>query len=217
MTPPPLQATGHLFPVDWNSKTRTAWQSRKAAGHGSDHIFLILQVKRPPWSHMRRKAPWRLEGEWCQGMFYPYAFPVKSILAKNACTHMGGPRDIPNVHCEAANQNDWPKEAWKKCPEELIEITMRVWLWLWHSQSWRGVMLSDSACVSIHMNCTLFPSWYLLHYILSCENSFMQSRRARTLSLTTGLLARIQLLLPQPDLNLWPGNQATLQATAGWN
>ena len=149
---------------------------------------------------------------------YPWTSSLEYTLVERCMCTQGDQPEIYQVQTQnQANQNDWPKEAWKKCPEELIEITMRVWLWLWHSQSWRGVMLSDSACVSIHMNCTLFPSWYLLHYILSCENSFMQSRRARTLSLTTGLLARIQLLLPQPDLNLWPGNQATLQATAGWN
>lgn len=166
MTPPPLQATGHLFPVDWNSKTRTAWQSRKAAGHGSDHIFLILQVKRPPWSHMRRKAPWRLEGEWCQGMFYPYAFPVKSILAKNACTHMGGPRDIPNVHCEAANQNDWPKEARRNA------------LYKWFKLPWAMTLSAHVwVCPSIYPHVFFFflISTWLVSLLSVCGNSFLQN------------------------------------------
>ena len=50
MQPTPLQgkATGGSFPVDRNSKMRTARQLREEAGSCPDHIFLIFQVRRPP-------------------------------------------------------------------------------------------------------------------------------------------------------------------------
>ena len=40
--------TGDSFPVDQNSKMRTARQLREETGPCSDHIVFILQVRRPP-------------------------------------------------------------------------------------------------------------------------------------------------------------------------
>jgi len=60
--PPPLphcptqgKAIGDWFPVDWNSKVRKAGQLREETGPLPDHVFLTLEVKRPPRPHMRRR------------------------------------------------------------------------------------------------------------------------------------------------------------------
>ena len=84
-----------------------------------------------------------------------------------------------------ASPNDWPKETQKKCPIKVIQTIMRA-------------QHSESARVSICMYCTFFPSnkcftsftTFWLYW-----NSFLQSQKARALSLTTGLVARIQLSL----------------------
>ena len=53
-----------------------------------------------------------------------------------------------------------------------------------------------------------FTSFTTLHL---CGKSFLQSQRARALSLTSGLVARIQL----SQCNLWLGTETLLQAAAG--
>ena len=45
-------------------------------------------------------------------------------------------------------------------------------------------------------------------------NSLLQSQRARALSLTTGLVARIRFSLLQPNLSLWLGTETLLQDAA---
>ena len=73
-TPTLGKVIGDLLPVDWNFKMRIAGQLMEEAGPYSDHIFLIVEVRRPPWPHMRKKAQWRSKGDWNQGMVYPEAF-----------------------------------------------------------------------------------------------------------------------------------------------
>ena len=70
-----------------------------------------------------------------------------------------------------------------------------------------GVTLSES----IHMYYTLFTCFTILRLL---GNSFLQSQRARASSLTIGLVTRIQLSQPQPDLILWLGTETPLQAEA---
>ena len=64
-----------------------------------------------------------------------------------------------------ANQNDWPKETRKKCPMRVIQTATRAGL----SDS-----LSESACVSTHMYCTLLLliNTLLLHYFPSLWEFF---------------------------------------------
>ena len=70
-----------------------------------------------------------------------------------------------------ANQNDWPEGTWKKYPIKVTQTAMRVQL---------RDSPSESAYVSVHMYCTLFP--LINTSLLSvCGNSFLQSRRARAL------------------------------------
>ena len=69
------------FPVDWNSKLRIAGQLKEEAGPHPDHIFFILEKD----DLLDYTCAERLLGGQrgvCQGMFYPDAFLVKSILAK---------------------------------------------------------------------------------------------------------------------------------------
>ena len=65
----------------------------------------------------------------------------------------------------------------------------------------------DSACVFIHMHCTLSLNKYFICFITFCfsGNYFLQSKRVRALSLTTGILARIwcfQLLLNPASISV---------------
>ena len=84
-----------------------------------------------------------------------------------------------------ANWNDWHsrksfKETWKQCPIKMIQTTTRVLL-----------SLSLPVCLSAHtglfflLTNTGFTTFHL------CANSFLQSQRARALSSTSGLVARI--------------------------
>ena len=61
---PQDKAIGDSFPIAKNSKIRRAGQLREKAGPSPDHIFLVLEVRRPPWPHMRRKAPGRPKGSY---------------------------------------------------------------------------------------------------------------------------------------------------------
>ena len=77
---------------------------------------------------------------------------------------------------------------------------------------------SESAPMSIHTYCTLFP----LNKYFTCfttfplgGNSLVQSQRARGLSLTTGLVARIWCFHHHDSAHLWQRTQALLQVVAG--
>jgi len=51
------KAIGNSFPKDQNSKTRIAGQLREEAGPCRDHIFLIVEVRRPHPPNIYKKAP----------------------------------------------------------------------------------------------------------------------------------------------------------------
>ena len=70
-----------------------------------------------------------------------------------------------------ANQNDWPKEIRKKCPINEIQTTVRMKL---------RNFPSESAHLSIHADCTLFPPNKYFTFLL-CGNSLLQSQRASAL------------------------------------
>ena len=88
---PQGKAIEDSFPIDQISKTRIVGRLREKAGPCPDHISLTPDVRRPPRSHVHRKAPCRPMGEQCQGqgMSYLHAFLVKSILDKR-CMHIHG-------------------------------------------------------------------------------------------------------------------------------
>ena len=81
-----------------------------------------------------------------------------------------------------AKQDDWPEEN----PEEMSHISDS------NYHEGRTLPLSPPVCLS---TCTLFPPNKHFTCFTTCRlcgNSFLQSRRARALSLVTGLVARIQ-------------------------
>ena len=144
-------------------------------------IFLILGVRGPPWVCVHRKAPWRSEREgppphskWCSlpiGLFGGFH------LGWETCTHMW---EDPEIHqiwtLHRANQNDSPKETQEKGPIPNGTQTP-----------------SLSPLVSIHTYLYSFPpSKHFTCFSTLClhGNSFLQSHRARVLSLTPGLVVR---------------------------
>ena len=94
----------------------------------------------------------------------------------------------PEIHqiwtLNQANQNDWSKETWKKCPINVIQAAMRVRLSLWaRPRVYPHILYSFFLLIN-----TLLVS--LLSVFVGIL--FLQSRTARALSLTTGLVARIR-------------------------
>ena len=59
---PQGKVIGDSFPKDQNSKIRTAGRIREETGPCPDHIFLILEVRKPPQPYMCGKAAWRSNG-----------------------------------------------------------------------------------------------------------------------------------------------------------
>ena len=158
---------------------------------------------------MHRKAPLRSKGEWCQGIFYPDAFLVESILAKR---WVGESWDISDMHSESG------KSKWlvRGKPEEIVDKNnsnchegMIQWLFL---------CLSLPMYLSKHIVLFFFLTNTLLVLLLSVFAGilFMQSRRARTLLLTIGLAARIwcsHYCDPTSISGWW--TEALLQVAAG--
>ena len=101
------------------------------------------------------------------------------------CTHTWENLEIYQIQTlNQANQNDWSKETQKKCPIKVIQTATRAWLSLW-----------ARLCVYPHV---LYFFFLLINTLLVSLLSvfvgipFLQSHRARALSLTTGLLATTQ-------------------------
>ena len=94
----------------------------------------------------------------------------------------------------------------------------------WFKLPRRQDSLSESACVSLYTYCTLFPPnkhFTCFTTFCLCGSSFLQSQRARALSLATGLVARIQCshclgLTPISGRELKPCFKP-LQAEATWD
>ena len=153
--------------MDWNSKTRIAGQLREEARP-------ILQAKRPPWPHIRKKGSLESIAEFCQGIFYPDAFSVGSILTDMRVHRWEEPEIYQIWTVNQANQNDWSNENWKKYPIKVIQTATRVWF----SDSlspW--VLLCDCPHVvyffplNKHFTCSI--TFHL------CGDSLLQSRRVR--------------------------------------
>ena len=64
---PPSEVIGDLFPVNQNSKIRTAGQLREEAGHCPDHIFFPSESGDLPDYTYAEKAPWRPKGSNAKG------------------------------------------------------------------------------------------------------------------------------------------------------
>ena len=97
------------------------------------------------------------------------------------------------------NQNDWPKETWKKWPIKVIQTAMRGWL--------STLSLWACPCVYPHILYSFPPNKHFVGFstFCLCGNSFWQNQRVRVLSLTTGLVAR-----------MWCSHHLDLSSVSGW-
>ena len=125
--------------------------------------------------HMCRKGSLEVEGQSCQGMFYPQAFAVESIMAEMCEQTWEEPEIYQTQTVDQANHNDWTKETGKNCSIEVIHTTTRVWL----SNSGTHP-LSLPMCLS---TCTVLfpPNKHLLHYFPSLWKFFSSKPEARAL------------------------------------
>ena len=111
---------------------------------------LILQVRRRPWPHMRRKTPWGSKGSDVNWRQLPISLCGGIHLGweMRVCT-----REDPETRqiwtLNRANQNDRSEENHKKCPVIITQTTMRARL--------RDTLKSPPR-VSVHMYFALFPS-----------------------------------------------------------
>ena len=126
--------------MDWNSKRRLAGQLREEAGPCPDHTLFIPEVRRPPWPHTRRKAPWRSKGNdakptlsLAQSTYFSFLksgdLPDHTCAGRllegqrGVCTHMEGSWDTPSMN--QARRNDWSQETQKKRPIKVTQIITR--------------------------------------------------------------------------------------------
>ena len=98
---------------------------------------------------------------------------------------MGDSWGKPNTDSEPVKSKWLPKETQKKCPITMIQTATRVQL---------RVSLRVLPCVCPHVLYFFPPNKYFTGFTAFhlCGNSFLQSWRARALSLITGLMVGIQ-------------------------
>ena len=141
--------------MDWNSKTKAAGQLREEAGPYPGHIFLVLEVKRPPQPHMCRKDSFEVkEGVMSKDILYPYTYSswLKSNLAKRCvCTHERS-WDIPNMNSEPGKSKWLAKGNSEETPHKSNSNYGRL-------QLSNSDTVSEFAHLSIHTCCTLFFLW----------------------------------------------------------
>ena len=144
---------------------------------------------------MRRKGLLEAKGELGQGMFYPDAFAVKSILTWED-------RELYQIRTvNQANQNDWSRETRKKYPIKVIRIATRM-----------RPRNSPSGSAHVHIwPHTLYSFFLLRNTLLASVLSVLvkilicKAEGPGPLSLTTGLVARI-----------WCFYRRDLASISGW-
>ena len=168
--------------MEGNSKKITARQLRKKAGPAWTTYLSFLKSGDLPNHICVEKAPCRPKGKQCQGTFYPDTLHYIQIpWRRDACIHMEGSWDIPNIDCEPG------KSKW--LAKGKLEETAHIRDLNCHTGASQG--LSFWVCLSTHTVFFLLLINTCFTAFCLCGNSFLQSQRARALSLTTGLVARI--------------------------
>ena len=93
------KTTGDSFPIDRNSRMKIA-ERLKAGRLGptqTTHFFKSGDLS----DHTRTEdAHWKSKGSYIKDIPYPYAFSLKSILAKRSKLTHGRILDISNMDCE---------------------------------------------------------------------------------------------------------------------
>ena len=164
MAHPPLQgkAVRDSFPMDWNSKMRIAGQLRDEAGPSQTTYFSFLKSGD---LHDYTCTERLLGGQRGVMLKKPIGFCGRIHVCWEMHAHTWKDPEIYQIWIvNQANQKNWPKDNQKKCPIKVIQIATRVRL---------RDSPSESACVSIHTYCTLFPlNKHLLHYFPSLWKLF---------------------------------------------
>ena len=119
---------------------------------------------------------------------------------------MGRPWDVPNTDSEPGKSKWLVKgnleEMHHECNPNSTSMQLSTSLSLW-------------ACPCIYPHgLESFPNKYFFHYFPSCGNSFLQSQRARALSLTTGQVVRIWCSHCSDSTSI-PITETLLQAAEG--
>ena len=142
-------------------------------GPAQDHVFLIMEVRRPPLTTYMHKGSLEAKGELCQGIFYPDTFSVKFML-RDPCSHMWGSWDIWNMDCEPGKLKWLTKGILEEIPHESNSNCHKCVTQL------PSLSLSPPMCLSIctaqffplYKYCTWFTTFCL------CGNYFLQSQKA---------------------------------------
>ena len=90
-------------------------------------------------------------------------------LGKEMCVHTREDPEISQIWAvNQANQNDWPRETWKKCPIKVIQAATRVPL---SNSLWARPRVCP------HLRYSFSPKKYFTCFTTSClcRNSFLQS------------------------------------------
>ena len=158
-----------LSPLDRYSKMKRRWVLPRW-----DHIFLILEVKETfPTIHVRRGSL-EVKRESCQPTHRPLHWNPSWL--RDGRTHMGGPWDKPNTDSEPG------KARWlaKGNAEEMPHVS--------DSNYHEGTILSLSQPVWVYSHVLFFLliNTLLVSLLSPSGNLFIQSWRARALSLATG-------------------------------
>ena len=118
---PQGKGTRDSFSTDQNSKKRKSGQLREEVGPCSDHIFLILEVRGPPWPHMPRKGSSEAKGGAMSRDTLPRRLSGKIHLSQQMQAHTWEDPEIYQAWVVSqANQNDSPNENQKKHPMWVI-------------------------------------------------------------------------------------------------
>ena len=184
---PQSKAIGDSFPVDWNS----VWAlPRPCISHSQSWETSLT-------THAQ-KSSLEVKGELCQGMFYPYTFPVESTLAKRWVNTPGNVLRFTKYGPQTKMIGQ--RKARRKAPQNNSNG---------HEHMTEPLSLSEPASVSIHIYCTLF--FLLINTLLASLLSvfvgilFSIPEGPRPLSLTTGLVARI-----------WSFHRCDAASISGW-
>ena len=156
---PQSKAIGDSVSVDWNSKRRIAGQLRGETGPCPDHIFLILEVRRPPQPHNSTES---FLGDQTvsdvKGCYTHTHFWLNSSWLGDGCAYMGESWDIPNRDCEPGKSRWLAKGNLEEMPHKSNSNC--------HEIATRWFCPRVHPCVYPH--CTLFsPNKHLLHYFPS--------------------------------------------------
>ena len=151
--PPQGKLIGDPFRLDWNSK-KSRMVKRRCWALPRPHISYVETAQT---THVQKGLLRGQKGSYAKGCSLSICFFSETHLGQEICKHTW--KEIARYQIwtvNQANQSDWPKETRKKCPIKVIHTAKRV-------PPSDSLSLSESACVSVHMDCTIFSSYSTLY------------------------------------------------------